>query len=54
MHFFIALFLGLHLFGGLMILLNIAAFGLNSFPVMTSRLRAAIYHFRKADHRLVF
>jgi hypothetical protein len=54
MHLFIAIFLGLHLFGGLMILLNFAAFGLNSFPVLTDRLRSALNRFRQTDRRLVF
>ena len=55
MHLFIAIFLGLHLFGGLMILLNIAAFGLNSFPEQTDWLRTKLYSFRpNPDHRIVF
>ena len=36
MHFFIALFLGLHLFGALMMLLNAAAFGKECFPRLFS------------------
>lgn len=32
MHLFIMIFLGLYLFGGLMILLNISAFGIHCFP----------------------
>jgi hypothetical protein len=32
MHFFILLFLGLYLFGALMILLNVSAFGYHCFP----------------------
>ena len=39
MHLFIALFLGLHLFGALMILLNIAAFSHQAFP--------SLFRFRK-------
>ncbi len=36
MHAFIAIFLGLELFGGLMILLNLSAFGNHSFPGLFS------------------
>jgi hypothetical protein len=53
MHLFIAIFLGLHLFGGLMMLLNIAAFGLHSFPGQAERLRATLHRFRRQPGRRV-
>ena len=37
MHFFIAIFLGLQLFGGLMFLLNLTTFGEHCFPGIFSR-----------------
>jgi hypothetical protein len=37
MHFFIAVFLGLQLFGGLMFLVNLTAFGEYCFPGIFSR-----------------
>src|SRR5688500_19774407 len=43
MHLFIALFLGLHLFGALMILLNIAAFSHQAFPSLVNFRRKFIW-----------
>jgi hypothetical protein len=43
MHLFIALFLGLHLFGALMILLNVAAFSHDAFPSLFTFRRKLIW-----------
>jgi len=50
MHFFIAIFLGLQLFGGLMFLLNLTAFGAHCFPGI---FRRRIKNFSSNPHRII-
>lgn len=58
MHGFIAIFLGLHLFGALMILLNLGAFGLHSFPNLFKLCKPGfldyISNFKKANFSKAF
>jgi Vitamin K-dependent gamma-carboxylase len=53
MHLFITVFLGLYLFGALMILLNITAFGYHCFPILFEKKLTGIF-FKKKQYRPLY